>query len=89
MLPPALIVFFFTKCEQEKKSLLYLKVKDGTFKCVTTALLHKQKSDSSQDALKMSQNISIVPVKHSFLMYDMQKAKIKQKYRFRKGMKLN
>ena len=55
--------YFFTKCEQEKKSLLYLKVKDGTFKCVTTALLHKQKSDTSQDALKMSQNISIVPVK--------------------------
>ena len=54
---------FFTKCEQEKKSLLYLKVKYGTFKCVTTALLHKQKSDTSQDALKMSQNISIVPVK--------------------------
>ena len=54
---------FFTKCEQEKKSLLYLKVKDGTFKCVTTALLHKQKSDTSQDALKMSQNISIVLVK--------------------------
>ena len=37
---------------------------------------YKQKSDSSQDALKMSQNISIVPVKHSFLMYDMQKAQI-------------
>ena len=63
MLPPALMVFFLLNVKNEKKSLHYLKVKDGTFKCVTTALLHKQKSDTSQDALKMSQNISIVPVK--------------------------
>ena len=67
---------FFTKCDKEKKFLLYLKILDGTFKCVTTVLLHKHRSDTSQDALKMFQNISNVPVKQSFLMYDMLKAKI-------------
>ena len=69
-------VTFFTKCDKEKKFLLYLKILDGTFKCVTTVLLHKHRSDTSQDALKMFQNISNVPVKQSFLMYDMLKAKI-------------
>ena len=37
---------------------------------------NKHRSDTSQDALKMFQNISNVPVKQSFLMYDMLKAKI-------------
>ena len=39
-------------------------------------MLIKHRSDTSQDALKMFQNISNVPVKQSFLMYDMLKAKI-------------
>ena len=39
-------------------------------------MLIKHRSDTSQDALKMFQNISNGPVKQSFLMYDMLKAKI-------------